>query len=203
MKPEAVKYNEKGIEQTFVRIYNLYSEVLSNFLGNLCGDSDLAEDLCQETFTKLWERRENFAKIKDLRAYIFRMAKNEFITHIRREKRKKEICNEVSRDKAVDISNVTEEFIDQRETEAFLQQAIQKLSPQRRRVYVLGKMEGLKLDDIARLLNLAPRTVVETMRMANKDVRKYIMERREESVKEPKKAARKKMLQEIKIEKAA
>jgi RNA polymerase sigma-70 factor (ECF subfamily) len=162
-------------DRYFVEIYNQYSRQIREYIHQLSDSSIIADDICQEVFMKLWVKRNCFYQIKDFGSYLFRSAKNELIDHIRKENSKQSaiVCLKIQSD----VSNITEELISHREMEVVLQQAIQKLTPQCKKVYLLGKIEGLPLDTLSRLLGVSPQTVKNQIRTANLQVRKYVNEK--------------------------
>jgi RNA polymerase sigma factor (sigma-70 family) len=73
-----------------------------------------------------------------------------------------------------DIKNITQELIDEKELQRKLQLAIQSLSEQRRKVFVLGKIERWPREKIASVLGISELTVKATMQNAIRDVGKFL-----------------------------
>jgi RNA polymerase sigma-70 factor (ECF subfamily) len=168
-----ISVHPENTEYLFAKLYTKYNKQVRDYIFHQTSDLNLAEDLCQDVFLKLWTKRESFSKIDDITAYLFRSARNEFIDHSRKEKIKHRV-QQVCKEKQPGIVNATEEIIREREMEVVLQQSIQRLSPKRKKIYVLIKIEGLPYSEVAGLLGLALPTVKEMMRLSNQQVRKYI-----------------------------
>lgn len=163
-------------EDIFTGTYRLYYVPIFNFVSRLTKDEAIAEDITQDVFLKLWTKKNEFDKIDDLSRYLFTMARNRCSDHFRREKLACVIINVLPRAYGSDL-NFTEQLIHQRETEAILQSAIQELSPQRKRVYVLCRIEGIEQKNVATLLGISQLTVREILRVANLQIRSKMRER--------------------------
>jgi RNA polymerase sigma-70 factor (ECF subfamily) len=125
-------------ERIFAELYSLYYDEVNSFLLKIVGEKPTAEDLAQNVFMKFWLSMDRF-QIDDYKAYIFIMARNEAITHLRKVKHARNINRRLCQCHVQGV-NFTEGMILQKETETLLQNAIQYLSPQRKRVYLLCKM---------------------------------------------------------------
>jgi RNA polymerase sigma-70 factor (ECF subfamily) len=135
----------------------------------------LADDICQEVFLKLWLKKDFVSQIEDVKCYLYRAARNEFIDYTRKEKAKENFVNYFKAQ--LELSNITEEAIYQKEMEAVFQQAIQRLSPQCKKVYLLAKLERMPLEKLARILNVSHQTIKNQVHTANIEVRKYVNEK--------------------------
>ena len=127
-----------------------------------------------------------FSQIDDLTAYLFRMAKNEMIDFSRKVKNYRSVieCIQLTESK---YSNFTEEVIYHREIEALLQQAILLLTPERKKVYLLCKIEGLPYEEVATLLGKSTQTVKNMMHSSNECIREFINSNTNVNYKKPKK----------------
>jgi RNA polymerase sigma-70 factor (ECF subfamily) len=138
----------------------------------IVGEKPIAEDIAQNVFMKFWLSMDRF-QIEDYKAYIFIMARNEAITHLRKEKLTRNVNRHLVQYHVQGI-NLTEGMILQKETEALLQKAIQHLSPQRKKVYVLCKMEGLSYAQAGKIMGISISTVRELLRLSNQQIRNCI-----------------------------
>ncbi|MDO5715768.1 MAG: RNA polymerase sigma factor [Tissierellia bacterium] len=71
----------------FEQIYQLYIKEIYLYLLSLCKDSSLAEEIAQETFFKALQSLDDFDGSKDIRAWLFTIAKNTYFSHYRKAKR--------------------------------------------------------------------------------------------------------------------
>lgn len=70
----------------FEQIYKLYFKDVFLYLRSLSATAQIAEEIAQETFVKAWKSIESYDGTKDIRAWLFTIAKNTYYTHCRREK---------------------------------------------------------------------------------------------------------------------
>jgi RNA polymerase sigma-70 factor (ECF subfamily) len=74
-------------------------------------------------------------------------------------------------------SNVTEETLDLNQSQALLNEAIEQLPPQRKRVFLLSRQEGLSHNEIAERMNLSPKTVNNHLVEALRFIKTYIQQK--------------------------
>jgi len=76
-----------GDRAAFGELVDRHKDSLVNYLTRLCGHSEQAEDLAQESFLRLYQRGNHYREQGQLQAYLYRIATNLFRTQIRREQR--------------------------------------------------------------------------------------------------------------------
>jgi RNA polymerase sigma-70 factor (ECF subfamily) len=188
-------------EEKFSELYNQSYETLHSFLMNIVHERAIAEDLAHNVFLKLWLSMDKF-QIDNYEAYLYMMARNEAITHLRRVKQTRSV-NQLLTSNQVEGVNFTEEVICQKETEVLFQKAINHLSPQRRKVYVLGQLERLPREEIAKLLGISPFTVKEIMRTSAQQIREFINLHLEDNKRQMKQKGKKRLISTVQTLKAA
>jgi RNA polymerase sigma-70 factor (family 1) len=161
-----------GDETAFAQLFNLYKNKLYSFIYNLSGSATVAEDVLQETFLKIWRDREQLSGIENINAYLYRMAQNHAINVLRRQSREALLLNEVRRLAPEGVQG--DEWLAAKEVQTALQQAIDQLPPQQRKVYQLGQEQGLTYEQIAQSLSISTSTVRNHMVQALKTIREYI-----------------------------
>lgn len=163
----------EGDQVAFTSIFDHYSPRIFAFVSKMTKSQTEAEDITQEIFLKLWASRKKFPEIKSYNSYIFTMAFNYTINYIKRNNWKTgKLClvkNDLS-----DHSNITEETIDFNESNLLVQQAVQKLPPQKKIIYKLNREQGLTLEQIAEKMNLSRNTVRNHLVEAISFIRTYI-----------------------------
>lgn len=90
-----------GDRRAFDEIYNQYHSEIYKYVLKFVKSSDCAQDLCQEIFLKVWEKRENLADVRSFRAYLFTVSKNhifDFLRHASVEQSAREEILNASRD---------------------------------------------------------------------------------------------------------
>lgn len=155
--------------QEIIRFVESYSPFIYRLALKIIGDSQDAEDILQETFIKALRNLPSFEGRSSLATWLHRITVNEALMQIRRQKN-----NLVSLDEEpagdegsteplqiVDWNHLPEEDLLSVEARQHLDQAIGKLSPLLRVVFVLRDIEGLTVRETAEALNLTE-TAVKT-----------------------------------------
>jgi RNA polymerase sigma-70 factor (family 1) len=163
----------QGDEQAFEKIYHFYSILILKKLLRLVKDEDLAKELLQDIFLKVWERRESLQPDKSFKSYLFRITENQVIDLFRRAASDRKIMDHLTRISS-ELYNHTEDLINFKECNAFLQQAIESLPPQRKKIFTLCKVEGRSYEDAGKLLGISSGTVNDHMVKAVRSLKKQL-----------------------------
>jgi RNA polymerase sigma-70 factor (family 1) len=162
-------------EAAFTEIFNYFSPRIWMFIVKKAKSESIAEEIVQEVFLKLWVKKEIATGIKDLASFLYTMATNKLYDHFKKvagDSRKLEhLWLQVQQ---AANSNPVEEALDFRESMHLINQAIEQLPPQRKKIYVLNRMEGLSYEEIAQKLNISKNTVSNQLVEATKFIREYV-----------------------------
>lgn len=142
-------------------LYDEYFESIRGFLYYKCGDVDLADDLVQETFIKVWNMRDEI-KMETVKSLLYTIANNMLINHFNHQKVVREhqkSANPGSSSKADSPQFQMEEA----EFEAKLNNAIAKLPEDCREVFLMNRIDKLKYAEIAERLNLSVKAIEKRM----------------------------------------
>ncbi len=142
-----------------------YPQVLGFMKGVLRSDEDAA-DTAQEVFVKLWLMRPALPEITSLRSYLYRMSLNLTINRI---KARRPETAQLLRDLPYD--QMVEERIDLRDKEAFIAEVVRRMPEQRRRVFVMSRLENISNEQIASVLGIRKKTVENHLNLALKELR--------------------------------
>ncbi len=159
----------KGNELAFTQVFDRYRPRVYSVALNLLKSSTLAEEVVQDVFLKVWQKRENLPGIKRFDAYLFMMARNNIYDHFKKLAHETEACK-FFMGKADFIENTDYQMIEGEYTE-ILKQAVNKLTPQQKEVYLLAKEQHLSHEEIAKELNISRLTVKTHMAQALKLIR--------------------------------
>jgi RNA polymerase sigma-70 factor (family 1) len=178
---EKIPFNEaevlmllvQGSEYAFTQIFDRYQPRVFAAALDLLKSRELAKDVVQEVFLKVWTRRIAFENVRNLEAFIFTITKN-FTLNILRKKSNEIAASYQYAMKREVASNSVEHALADQQYAALLRQTIGKLPPQQRRVYELSRHEGLSHEDIARQLNISGRTVNNHMNTALRFIRESL-----------------------------
>ncbi|WP_281815105.1 RNA polymerase sigma-70 factor [Parabacteroides goldsteinii] len=143
-------------------------------------DAD-AENIVQDIFTDLYEKREVLEIPVNMVAYLFTATKNRCINHIHRKILEQETSqwmqdeySLILRMKFNSLEAFDLEFASDNEIESRLEKALQSLPERCREIFIMNKFEGIKQKDIAKLLNISVNTVENQMAVAYKKLREEL-----------------------------
>jgi RNA polymerase sigma-70 factor (family 1) len=155
----------RGNSLAFKQLYEYYSIVVYRVANKYLQSPTLAEDVVQEVFLVIWNRRAELGGIHSFQYYLFSMAKNLCLKFLRNIAIESLAHLEFSeRTELGEIDNV--ELY-----QSLLQDVVQQLPPQQKQIFELAKFQGLSHDAIAQALNLSSSTVNNHMTAALKSIR--------------------------------
>lgn len=139
-------------ETTFQTFYRTHAPALWGYLRRTLGDPAQADDVLQEAFCKLLAAPVGGLDEGEQRAYLFRIASNLTIDHWRRSKRERT---------ALDQMDYQPARLDEapRARDIDLQRTLATLKPRERSLLWLAYVEGNAHEEIARSLDLKPRSI--------------------------------------------
>ena len=149
-----VRSAQQGDRPAFARLAESYYERLYRWLYRLCHDRHAAEDLTQETLLKAFAGLDKFRAGSNFRAWLFRIAHNNFINQRRAAARQRESLPESLADHGEGPAEQTV----QNEERSLLAQAVTKLPEEFRAAFLLRVEEGLSFRQIASILALTEET---------------------------------------------
>lgn len=134
----------------------------------------MAEDVVQDIFMKLWVKRETLGEVNNLDDYIFIIARNEIVSTLRKQNK----LTLVSVEDPVldDIPETIHNTLVLKETEILINQAVNQLPPQQRKVFLLTRRNGLSHAEIGSLLKINARTVNNHITRALHSIQQYLKE---------------------------
>lgn len=146
-----------GNQQAYQSLFHYYYERLYHYALTFTSDQNKAEDIVQEVFLKVWTKRESLRPSGSLKAYLYRMTYNEFINVYRKEKRYHEELDAFKFQALTPLLEESEETWQLKLNK--LKEAIDKLPPRCREIFLLHKQEGIPQKEIAKKLDISVKTV--------------------------------------------
>ncbi len=156
--------DESALEELLTRYWEPVVRVASQLLDSW----DSAEDVAQETFIRLWERRETWGLDGSIRGLLFRIARNAAID-VRRQRSADERASAHVPEPA--DAGQPDDLAEGQELEAAIAEALAALPERRREVFILVRHHGLTYKEVAEALDLSAQTVANHMSMALTDLR--------------------------------
>jgi RNA polymerase sigma-70 factor, ECF subfamily len=162
---ELLRRLKQNDEIAFKVIFNKYYSRLYYFILEFVPLKDIAEDIVQDTFFTLWNKRRELTDVTNFGAYLFTVAKNNCLYKLRYQKYRKNLFIEHSIDTVeleanlealttIDSSTYTFE-----EIERIIQKTLDELPPQCKKVFMLSRFEEKKNKEIAEELSISVKVV--------------------------------------------
>lgn len=157
----------KDDQKAFLEIYDRYKNELATHLVRLLRSYELAEEVLQDVFMMLWEKRHDMDASKSVPAYLYRSAINKTKNVFRKIANDNRLREEFLMNVSVANSNSVEEWIENKEIQQLLQTLLDRLPPQQKKVYMLCKLDGLSYKEVSEQLKISIATVNSHIRNAN------------------------------------
>jgi len=161
----------RGDRGAFQDIYDAYKQDIHAFLVRMVFDAGTAEDLLQETFLRVYREAARYDPCRPLEPWLFRIARNLAVDHLRSRKRKPLAGltgPEAPALEAEDPAPGPDACAVAREREVLLRKGLEKLRPSQREVFVLVDLEGLKYEEVANLMSISVKAVGARLRKARR-----------------------------------
>ena len=170
-----------GDDGSFNVLYERYKSLLYGYLNRMLGgNSACADDLFQQTWIRAVDQLERYEDRQQFSAWLLRIAHNLAIDYFRKSGRVSQI-EVVSLDEpesGIEVSGKNDEpwrAMHRAELEKAIAEAVKKLSPELREVFLLRR-EEVSFKEIARIQNSSINTVLARMQYALKNLRKHLAE---------------------------
>jgi len=167
----------KGDKDSFSELFHIYYEDLCRFTLHYTGTTDVAEDIAQDVFLEIWQRRHILSIEGSIKSYLFKSARNSALNYIRHKKIANKWEQQVRRDKNRHRNN-PENKIQNLETlmeiEKAIEEAIDQLPERRKLIFSLSRDEGLTYQEIAIVLNISVKTVETQIRRSKITLRELL-----------------------------
>jgi RNA polymerase sigma-70 factor (ECF subfamily) len=144
-------------ESMFEQVFKMHFQHLFNFALQFIPDEDVAKDITQSVFIKLWEHRENVDVQKSVKSYLFTSVRNTCINHIRDNKK--------FNSRILDVELAEMDFSELIDTVAYselenkVNAVLVTLPEKSRQIFELSRFENKKYREIAEELGISEKTV--------------------------------------------
>jgi RNA polymerase sigma-70 factor (ECF subfamily) len=161
---------KNGTEKAFTEVYQQYHVKLYRYFLKKTKSDEMATELVQITFVKLWRFKHTLSENLTLDTQIFNIARTSLIDLIRQKniRNNRFISLESNMDKYLyNHSNSAFELTD------YFNNAIKSLPPVRKKVFILSRLQGLSYKEIARQLSISVHTVEDHIGKAIRHIKSF------------------------------
>lgn len=149
-------------KEEFKLLFDNHFDAVRNYVYYRCGDAELATDVAQETFLKVWEKQLEFIPGKGF-GLLFKIASDIFISDYRRNTVHNKFKNAIS----IENEEITpEDEMTYRELSNSYETALANMPDNQRVVFLMSRSEGLKYKEIAERLDLSVKAIEKRMTQA-------------------------------------
>jgi len=163
-----------GDQQAFKVLFQKYYSALCHYGFQLLQDSEMAEEIVQELFVRIWEKRESLTIESSVKHYLFISVKNQCLNHLQHQKIRRQYADKMMKSSEQEID--TEQYFMEVELIKRIEKSIESLPPKRQEIFRLSREQGLKYKEIAEELNISIKTVEAQMGLALKFLRAELKE---------------------------
>jgi RNA polymerase sigma-70 factor (ECF subfamily) len=182
--PELTQHTEQdllqkvadGNELAFSELFYHHHQHLANYVYQLTASKEMAQEVVQDVFLKVWNNRQLLAGIENFRPWLYVVSKNMTLNCLRKIVRERAQHRTwsiyqaaLTEDETMPLEAGTED-----EKYAIMIDAISQLSPQQKKVFFLSRIKKMKYAEIARQLKLSRETVKSYLKLANSSISKFV-----------------------------
>ena len=178
MMEQVIDRLRQGDERAFEALFRAFFPAGWRYLGSFRVDRDTANDIIQELFLQIWNKRHLFENERHFKSYFYKSLKNNTIKYLSRQK------------KGIDLAHIPEEH---HQTDDFFLRIVEvefnrevaravAVLPEKRREVILHSIAGLSVEEIAQKLHVSINTVkaqkrkaYATLREKLKDINPFIL----------------------------
>ena len=160
-------------EKEFNDLFNLYYEELCRIVMPVVKDADVAEDVVQDVFVKMWVKRNETEVNTTFKAYLYKAVVFRALDHLRKQKNAQKASDELKIVYPQSHNNVDSVMEEKELTEA-INVGMDKMSESMRMIFQLSRFSGLKNREIAEQLDISIKTVESNMGKALKLMHEHL-----------------------------
>lgn len=168
----------KSDENAFRLLFSRYRHKIFYIARKLLQSDSLAEDVLQEIFLKIWIHREQLPEVINFKAYLNTITRNHVYNTLRKVANEEKLIGGLAiRNNSVAAGteqSAAFQTLSYQELQSALQKAIASLTPQQRKTFELSRLEGLRHEEIASLLNISKETVKKHISEALHTIRRRL-----------------------------
>lgn len=166
-----------GDEEAFTRLFQMYRPQVASLAYKMVNDYDEAADITQAVFVKMTKNVWRYDENKKFYTWLYRITVNASIDHIRKNRRHAHEPLEHFQESIESNSEGPEFSLRRQQIKEHISKATKSLNDKQRSAFVLRDIEGCKIDDVARIMNMPEATVRWYLHRARHHIKKELIRR--------------------------
>jgi len=151
-------------KEEFKMYFNLHFDDLRTYIYYKCGDTEIAGDIAQEVFMKLWENR-NIVQRTTIKGYLYTIAFNIYVSKCRHE----QVKIKFTKGQKIETDHKSLTPLDElyfNELNDLLEKSLESMSESSRVAFLMSRLDGLTYNEIAERLNIGTKAVEKRIGVA-------------------------------------
>lgn len=173
LEKELVSKLIKGDKIAFSHLFSFYKPQVLYYCVHFVKDKEVAEDITQDIFLTIWEKKEGLRAEHPFSAFLYAIARNR-IYDIFRSLSVQSVLYKKLIEQAIDYEDDVEKKLEEKNIQELITQALGQLSPRQREIFELSRSKGLSHKEIAEQLDLSLYTVQDHIKNALEKIRTYL-----------------------------
>ena len=165
---------KSGSPTAFKYFYDKYHLQLYRKLLKMVQVDVIAEELLQDLFMKIWQKRELIDPNQSFKAYLYKIGEHIVCDHFRKLAREIKVERGLNLNE-IEFSEFNEEGPQTEAVQKIINEAIETLPAQQKAVFKLCKIEGKSYEEVSKLLDISHATINTHISRASKRVKEYVI----------------------------
>lgn len=164
---------KNGDLSSYELLFKKFYKELHRFAFTYVRDSSIAEEMSQEVFLYMWEKRKKIEIQTTLKTYLYSAVKNKCLNYIKLELPKQQSMADIS-EVMLSVSHEKKDEGENEKLKRYIQNAVDALPKKCRRIFLLSRNAGMTYEEIADELDISKKTVENQMGIALKKLRESL-----------------------------
>jgi RNA polymerase sigma-70 factor (family 1) len=163
----------RGDQKAFACFFHAFRNKVYSFSLSFTRSAEVAEEITQDVFIKVWANRESLNEIENMDAWLSTVTRNLCFNYLKKLALEKNAKQVMLKSQPISEQDV-DQYLSYKERRTQVVEAVDQLSPQQRLIFSLNRDQGLKNEEIARQLKLSPNTVKAHLVTALRKIRSFL-----------------------------
>jgi len=163
----------KGSQEAFRSVFHAYRQPVYVLAARLTRSTDMADEVVQEVFLKVWLNRTTLSSIQQFEPWLRVVTRNAVFDALKKQAKESLRREHIKLSGSETVTDAEDRLLD-KEYQRLFAEAISRLTPQQQLIFRLSRIEGLKHQQIADKTGLSPLTVKKHIAQALATIREYL-----------------------------